>query len=604
MPIDLQEMIGASGRRSVEPPVLTETQRVVGLPRITRRPRRFSSADFRRPGAPPLPDGSIPSLRPLQLQALSELAEWGALLADVPVGEGKTLISFLAAKALGRRRTVLMIPPGLRVKTASDYAEWRPYFDVCDDLRIFAYSELSGQHGARALSMHLQGCDPEDIVIIADEAHALKAMGSARTIRLVRLLRANPEIVFVPMSGTLCRRSLKDFAHLSELALGSLSPLPRSKDHLGIWAECIDVQGKPSPQQWRYIRPLVDWAGLSLQLPSGQSLVGKERRAVARQAFHTRFETAPAVISVKPTDVGASLHIEPAVVAAPPDVAAAVDAINAGVRPDGEEVYESDALRAVAARHACLGFYYYWHWPNVGRSTPDREWLEARRLWAKAVRDELDHDGEALPAECYDSPAWVMRAAKTGEAPSHVVNAWRRWEPIRGRYNVEDLREVRWIDTFAVDAALEWATTPSPGKRKPEPAIIWYQDRAVGDELQRRGIETFGEGSELRPPARTVAASIAVHGTGRNLQAWCRQAMIGCPANGETWEQLLGRTHRHGQKADEVFARIFFTGAPLLEAMKKAIDDARFVQATTGKRPKLLAATVSPAWPTPGDFRS
>ena len=51
---------------------------------------------------------------------------------------------------------------------------------------------------------------------------------------------------------------------------------------------------------------------------------------------------------------------------------------------------------------------------------------------------------------------------------------------------------------------------------------------------------------------RTVVASIKAHGTGRNLQAFCRNLVANPPSDGATWEQLLGRTHRQGQEADEV----------------------------------------------------
>jgi hypothetical protein len=65
------------------------------------------------------------------------------------------------------------------------------------------------------------------------------------------------------------------------------------------------------------------------------------------------------------------------------------------------------------------------------------------------------------------------------------------------------------------------------------------------------------------------------------------------PTSGTVWEQLLGRTHRPGQEADEVTFDVYRHTIELRAAMTKAVRDAHYQQDTTGNRQKLLAATYT-----------
>ncbi len=59
------------------------------------------------------------------------------------------------------------------------------------------------------------------------------------------------------------------------------------------------------------------------------------------------------------------------------------------------------------------------------------------------------------------------------------------------------------------------------------------------------------------------------------------------PANGATFEQLLGRTHRAGQTADAVWWDYFDFG----DALKRAKAGAEYIEATHGSPQKLNLAT-------------
>lgn len=57
-----------------------------------------------------------------------------------------------------------------------------------------------------------------------------------------------------------------------------------------------------------------------------------------------------------------------------------------------------------------------------------------------------------------------------------------------------------------------------------------------------------------------AALSIAVHGTGKNLQAWPYQIILELPSNAEKLEQLLGRAHRGQQKHNVVVDTLLPSG--------------------------------------------
>tara|TARA_Y100001973_G_scaffold100394_1_gene161425 strand:- start:907 stop:1311 length:405 start_codon:yes stop_codon:yes gene_type:complete len=128
----------------------------------------------------------------------------------------------------------------------------------------------------------------------------------------------------------------------------------------------------------------------------------------------------------------------------------------------------------------------------------------------------------------------------------------------------------------------------------PDPVLIWYQSDAIATELAARGLDTFGSGTDLESiKPRTVAASIAVHGTGSNLQQWSRAIVIEPPSSGDAWEQLLGRLHRPGQTADDVVFYVYQHTDAFSGAMRSAVERSGFIEATTGNPQKLLYATKS-----------
>ena len=60
--------------------------------------------------------------------------------------------------------------------------------------------------------------------------------------------------------------------------------------------------------------------------------------------------------------------------------------------------------------------------------------------------------------------------------------------------------------------------------------------------------------------------------------------------NGRIAEQLVGRTHREGQEADEVSVDMVVACVEQWKGLRQAEADARYVEQTTGVQQKLLYA--------------
>src|SRR5690348_3083142 len=104
---------------------MAEVRHTIDFDRIVALPRRRLSEraavawahvltnEYRLPG------GTM-ALLPWQGFALAEAAENDGALLVLPVGFGKTLISFLAPTVMNAARPILIVPAALREKTFAD----------------------------------------------------------------------------------------------------------------------------------------------------------------------------------------------------------------------------------------------------------------------------------------------------------------------------------------------------------------------------------------------------------------------------------------------------------------------------------------------------
>lgn len=548
-----------------------ELKRILEIP---RRPSDLTQYEdqteiYKRPG------GTM-QLWPIQTAVLVEAERAGGLLGPIGVGHGKTLASLLVGVAMRATKIVLLVPPQLRTQLIEkDIPYLNEHWKLpLDRLRVVAYSELSHAKSAEILE-HIK---PD--LIVGDEIHNLRHRSAARTKRFLRYMKEHPECRLVGLSGTITRRSLKDYQHLSELALKKHSPLPVNYRDLEDWAAALDVTKKdPMPP------------GALLQLCSQEELkqiavtpMPHDAQVYVRQAYRRRMVETPGVVATEESALGTSLIIRGLRPLVPAEVQAALTNLRNTWEIDGEELMDAMSVARVARQLAC-GFFYRWVWPDGKK---DYEWLEARKAWHKEVRDILKLSKRGL-----DSPLLVTKAVLRGELES---GTWEAWAKVKDRFNPTPPTEAVWLTKFLVDEALRWAHETC---HKTEPGIIWYEWDVVGREIAHKGgLPFFGPGMKAAEELTRVNAkqtpvivcSRAAHGTGKNLQQFCRNLFTTPSPGGVDWEQTIARTHRPGQEADDVYVDVFLHTDEMQAAYFSAIRDALYIEQTQGQKQKLIYA--------------
>lgn len=548
-------------------------------------------------------------LLPTQAWALYEGAQVGGLLGPIGVGHGKTLLDILMAMVVeGVKTALLLLPSPLKkqflevdwhyygqhwkvpnLAGSSVYYTGRPF------LHVLSFPEVSNPKNTELLEK--LGAD----LIIVDEAHNLRNTTAARTKRFNRYLEEHPHVKLTCWSGTLTDKSIKDFSKLSEYALGDNSPVPLHWPTVEEWASALDPSDNPNPP------------GHLVKLGGETPLAGLRARINATEGVISSGDKA---------SCQASLIINERPVKIPFIVQGALAKFDskakeeAWQRPDGEELV--DALSAArCARELSCGFYYRWHWPRINGQPQQvkviERWLEARKNWRKEMRSKLKTGREHM-----DSPMLVTRAAirwqkgyvhverdeKTGkilgrtEYPPHTKRGpmptwdsefWPQWEELHDTAHPEN--EAVWLDDFLVEDSLAWLAEG--------PGLLWYEFNAFASRLLEKGRSaglTFaGPGSAgsnvvlgLRGTERVVA-SIRAHGTGRNLQCFARNLVANPPSSGGAWEQLLGRTHRQGQEADEVICDVYRHTESFRNAVASAHELSDYIQGAFGATQRLAS---------------
>lgn len=288
-----------------------------------------------------------------------------------------------------------------------------------------------------------------------------------------------------------------------------------------------------------------------------------------------------------------SLVLRERKVTLPPEIKKALsDVRKTWTRPDGEEFQEAIQLYQCLQQLAC-GFFYRWKF--VRGETPEQieTWLARRSAYNREVRDALKR-----PRDFLDSPGCLRKAAEryyAGEQETEERPHWRSltlrdWAEVED--TVQPVTEAVWLSEYLIDDVAEWA--------KKNTGIIWYQHAEFGKRLEKRlKLPRYGGGPEAAAAIenekgdRSVIASIDSHSTGRNLQrAFSVNLVCTPPSANTTWEQMLGRTHRQGQEADEVSAEVYRHTEEFREAIDTAVGRAYYVLETTGASQKLSYADV------------
>lgn len=562
----------------------------------------------------------ITRLLPAQAWALYEAPMAGGLLGPIGVGHGKTGLDILMAMVMPNVRTaVLLIPPGLRGQLLRDYHLWEQHFRVpslmfedrsgagaikigVPTVRVLPYSLFSRPESTSILEQ----LRPD--LIIADEAQKLRDLDTATASRFFRYFvnRENeiaeakeagkkppPHVRFCGWSGTLTANSIRDYAHLSALALRETSPLPLDPEVVDQWALALD------PLEW--------------EAPPGALLKLCKPLEHVRSGFHRRLVDTKGVVATKEGAIDASIIMherDPGPM--PYELGELLETLrdsdnpDGWVRPDGEELVDVLEVARVASELAC-GFFYRWKFPRGEPPELIARWRARRAAWNKELREKLKARAEHL-----DSPKLCENAARRayqsppyeGELPVWKAVTWPAWAEIEDQVYHET--EAVWLDEkgkgFTPIEDADYLVRDAAAWARKHKGIVWYEHEAVGRriaEISGLPLHGGGPGAEARILAetgkRSIIASISAHGTGRDgLQRIFRHQLIAnLPSSGATWEQLLGRLHRIGQPADEVETWVYRHAPEFYEPIDKAIRKAKYIEGTMGTEQKLLRATLT-----------
>jgi len=553
-------------------PELFPSQAAVEVPfsnelfRILKMPRRTWSADELEALADEMTDilrapGGQMRLRPLQALALFELGLHRGLFGPLRVGIGKTLVTLLAPVVLFARRPLLLIPADLVEKTERDRRELGRHWDLPEHQRVMTYQWLGRKQAADALEAYAPDC------IAGDEAHMMSDLGAAVTRRVRRYKHDHPETIMVVASGTFTKRSIHDYGHLAEW---SLPPermfIPRNSTDREFWADALDERkGQTKRAEPGALKVLCNEDELKLW--------ETEPLSAARSAFRRRMVETPGVVASFESGCDATLTVSGVSTAVPASVERAFETLrDKWATPDGHTFADGLRMRAHALELA-LGLYYVWD------PRPPEYWMEARKAWHKFCRKVLSH------SRSLDSESQVRDAHPDQKE-------LLEWQRVQDDFKPNTVAV--WLDDFMLEYCAGWAERNA--------GIIWVSHVPFGERLAResglpyygkRGRTPDGKYIEDHAADRPMVASFSSNHRGKNLQAWCKNLVTAFPANGLQAEQLIGRTHRDLQQADEVRFDVLTSCCEHVGSVWQAVSDCRYVEQTSGSPQKILLAGLN-----------
>jgi hypothetical protein len=420
------------------------------------------------------------------------------------------------------------------------------------------------------------------------------------------------------LSGTVTKRSLYDYAHILAWCLpGKLLPVPTSWQDLKLWADALDEK--------KDAYNLVDPGALEILCADEEDrkLWGTDRRTAARKTYRRRLVETPGVVATYETEVDATLIVRGLRVDPGPAVDEAFEFMRSNWKtPDGWTIPDGMTF-ARHARELALGFYLVWD------PRPPAEWQQARSAWHKFVHEllkrsrtydsekqvrnlvlhealkVLDEKLHQIAKEIATPPkdktkrklSTEERLARSQELIAQMTKkpdgaeALFAWKGIQDTFTPNTVPI--WIDSTACEFAAEWA--------KKNAGIIWTEHRCVGQRLEeefglpyygRKGFDKNGRFVDDHDRRKSIVVSRPANSEGRNLQGWSKNLIMSLLPNGARNEQLIGRTHRPGQFADEVEVEFVVSCVEHLRGLDQALRDAWYIQTSTGAPQKLLLATL------------
>lgn len=496
-------------------------------------------------------------LRDLQVMLLGDYLGGRRLFAYAGVGAGKTHVSLLLPSLARAQRPVLMVPASMVESTVFAYERISRHWRLHPNIKIISYESLSRANQATFLS----GYQPD--LIIGDECHKLSHPDAGRTRRVLRyaLSDIGRRQSYVFFSGSITQRRYEEFAHLLHVTHDNGSPLPVKWHTLQQWDEATAAKLKPGT--WR--RSIG-----ALQHLGGE---GPDTITQARDGVRKRMMATPGVVFDLTPRLEVSLIIKEKELNAPPEVHSAIrQLIQLWTTPNNEELTTAFEVWRHGRELTC-GFYQRWTPPAPPA------WQEPRKQWARFVRGKL---GTCVRTRDHylDTPAQVE-----AQYPGHPT--YHDWLRVRDTFIPNPVPY--WLSDYMIQDAAKWLRNTRDGRQ----GIAWVEHPEVGAKLAAAaGVPYFGAGTgaAVEYHKGPLVASIAAHGTGKNLQyGHNRMLVLSNPPSGKTWEQMLGRVHRQGQTSEQVTVEYYAHTEPAQQAMESALTDAIYAQQTEGEKRLLYA---------------
>lgn len=555
--------------------VSAEVERLLALRRTIRDPGEAFEVPYRRPNWKP----KSGNLWPEQRRSLKTISRTGGLFGVIACGFGKGLIANLAPQAARAKRPVLVLPATLRKTYLVEREKFmRLGWKVSLRYTVLSYEQLSRPDATKRLLR----LNPD--FIFFDEVHNIANASAARVGRVARFIEKRPKVKIAAVSGSVTGRSILDYAHILLWALKGSTPLPIDFEWLKAWADVLDEQKDHSPasSSWPYLLDVIP-----------DRYLDDRRQHRARRGYGKYLRRRRGVVSTGSKTIATGLIYGLRKPDQPSEIREAIHSIKfLNERPDGEEEIASPLDRARNLQTIQCGFYYKWIWPN---GEPDTEWLDARANWHRVVRAVIESPKKYVSPKFRGDPREVdteklVRVAHRRGLITHkrAKNAWKAWSKLRKRYSPTPPKEVCWLSDYLIQDTVEWARALLKEKRR---GIIWYYFGAQEEAFARAGIPTYPQ-KDIVPNEKDpiIALSLKRHGTGLNLQAWDSNLVTCWHTSGRLMEQVIARTHRNGQKSDDVA----FSGYEHdLEAIRTSVRDAAYIQDSLQAPQRLLLGTWS-----------
>lgn len=500
--------------------------------------------------------GSGARLLRWQGQTLAELLEVGGCFACLPVGEGKTLPTFLAPLALGSKRPILIMSAGLHDKTYFEFEQLaRQWRSPNTPARLISREAL-------ALDVNLGLLDEinPDLIMI-EECDDFSNPESAAAKRIGRFVASHPGVIVLALTGSPTRKSIMNWWHILCWCLGDGAPTPLIQSEAEMWAGALDHR-KSNPV-----------------LPGA---LGATRK-IARRWYFERVSQTAGVIMIDGDSCTQPLTVRYRFAREAPEMNAAFKHFGMyDETPAGEQVSDPLSKWRLDGQLGC-GLFGQWDPP------PPAEWRAANRAKAGFVRARIEQT--ARSRRPLDTEKAVVKAH-----PDHPVI--REWQRIGPTFKGET--ETVWFSRATIDSVIDWLAELGG-----EPGIIWCGSvdfaRALALETGlsyygREGKADGGGALYCAPVGRSLIASWQANKKGFNLQAWPRQLWVMPPQSAKWLEQGFGRSHRRGA-LQPVIVDVLMTSGGTIDAFEAAVAEAHFAKETVGMTQKILRATIQRSRP-------